>query len=238
MTAPFEGFRAGARATTLPAQFFTEVLPAIEDADELRVTLYALYAITRPGQPILAMRARTMAAEEPLARLFETRGGAAAVRRVLDAATARGVLLSLPLEDGDALYFVHNDGGRRLRDRVTAGAVEVPGGSRAIAAEPARLPSRPAAVYEQEIGLLSGTVQEALAAAEDRYPEFWIVEAIREAALQNARSWAYVSAILQRWEADGRDRTREGGDDDEVTERNSRRIEHGPYEHLVHRGYD
>ena len=125
-SAPFEGFRAGARASTLPAQFFTELLPYIDDADELRVTLYALYAITRPGRTLLAMRASELANEEPLARLFAARGGAAAVRRHIEAAAARGVLLVLPLEDGDLLCFVHNDGGRRLRDRVVAGAVEAP----------------------------------------------------------------------------------------------------------------
>ena len=91
MTAPFEGFRTGARASTLPAQFFTEVLPEIDDAAELRVTLYALYAITRAGRPLLAMRASELAHEEPLARLFVDRGGAATVRRCLDAAAARGV---------------------------------------------------------------------------------------------------------------------------------------------------
>ena len=56
MSADFEGFRAGGRAATLPAQFFTEVLPCIDDPDELRVAAYALYAIARPGKPLLALR--------------------------------------------------------------------------------------------------------------------------------------------------------------------------------------
>ena len=43
----FAGFRTGGLAVTLPAQFFVELLPAIEDEAELRVTLYALYAIAR-----------------------------------------------------------------------------------------------------------------------------------------------------------------------------------------------
>ena len=166
MSAAFEGFRAGARASTLPAQFFTEVLPEIEDVDELRVTLYALYAITRPGRPMLAMRASEMAAEEPLARMFAQRGGASTVRRCLDAAGARGVLLVLPLEDGEALCFVHNDGGVRLRDRVIAGSLDVPGGVRAAVIEVAALPTRPAAVYEQEIGMLTPAVAAAIAEAE------------------------------------------------------------------------
>lgn len=230
VNAPFEGFRAGARAATLPAQFFTELLPAIDDADELRVTLYALYAIARPGRPLLALRASAIAAEEPLARLFATRGGAATVRRCLDAAVARGVLLALPLADGDALCFVHNDGGRRLRDRVAAGAVEVPGGVRVAASEPAPLATRPAAAYEQEIGTLTPGVAAALAEAEQRYPAQWIVEALHEASARNARSWRYAEAILERWQAEGRS--------DEGTGRDPGRSPANPYEHLIHRAYD
>jgi DnaD/phage-associated family protein len=221
VTATFEGFRAGARASTLPAQFFTEVLPEIDDADELRVTLYALYAITRPGRTMLAMRASELAAEEPLARLFAQRGGSAAVRRSLEAAAARGVLLALPLADGDLLCFVHNDGGARLRDRVAAGV---------LIAEPAPRASRPAAVYEQEIGLLTPAVASAIAEAEQTYPAEWIVDALREASARNARSWRYAAAILERWKTEGRD--------DEGTGRDPGRSEANPYEHLIHRGYD
>jgi len=236
MSATFEGFRAGARASTLPAQFFTEVLPEIDDADELRVTLYALYAITRPGRPLLAMRASEMAAEEPLARLFAQRGGASAVRRGLEAAVARGVLLGLPLDggtgEGDLLCFVHNDGGRRLRERVAAGAVEVPGGAKVLLAEPVARPSRPAAVYEQEIGMLTPAVASAIAEAEQKYPAEWIVDALREASARNARSWRYAQAILERWATEGRD-------DDEGTGRDPRgRSSTNPYEHLIHRGYE
>ena len=234
MSAAFEGFRAGARASTLPAQFFTEVLPQIEDADELRVTLYALYAITRPGRPMLAMRASEMAAEEPLARMFAQRGGASTVRRCLDAAGARGVLLVLPVEDGDALCFVHNDGGVRLRDRVVAGSLDVPAidGQRVRAAviEVAARPTRPAAVYEQEIGMLTPAVAAAIAEAEQQYPEEWIVDALREASTRNARSWRYAEAILERWKIEGRD--------DEGTGRDPGRSQANPYEHLIHRGYD
>ena len=230
MTATFEGFRAGARASTLPAQFFTEVLPEIEDADELRVTLYALYAITRPGRTMLAMRASEIAAEEPLARLFAQRGGAAAVRRALEAAAVRGVLLALPLADGDLLCFVHNDGGTRLRDRVAAGALDVPGGTKVLLAEPAPRASRPAAVYEQEIGLLTPAVASAIAEAEQTYPAEWIVDALREASARNARSWRYAAAILERWKTEGRS--------DEGTGRDPGRSEANPYEHLIHRAYD
>ena len=230
--AAFEGFRAGARASTLPAQFFTEVLPGIDDADELRVTVYALYAIARPGNTLLALRGRAIAAEQPLARWYATRGGEAAVRRALDAAAARGVLLALPLEDGDALYFVHNDGGRRLRDRVASGAQALPH-VRVVPHEPTPLASRPAAAYEQEFGMIGPSVEAGLAEAEAKYPAEWIVDAIREAALSRARSWKYIAAILERWATEGRG--------DATTGRTTGQPGTGqpdPYGHLIHRGYE
>ncbi|MCK9486681.1 MAG: DnaD domain protein [Dehalococcoidia bacterium] len=221
--APFEGFRAGQRATALPVQFFTEVLPEIEDATELRVTLYALYAIPRPGR-LAALRVSALAAEQPLARALGERA-AEATRTAAEAAARRGVLLLLPLEDGDALVLVNNDGGRRLRDRIAAGAEAVPGARvapRAVVVET----SAGAAVYEQEIGLLTPSVGAALAEAEQTYPAGWIADALREAARQNKRSWSYAEAILRRWQTEGRD--------DEATTGHPGRSD-DPYAHLYRR---
>src|SRR5262249_38210484 len=66
-------------------------------------------------------------------------------------------------------------------------------------------PGRPVQVYEQEIGALTPAVAEALAVASERWPEPWIVDALRMAATHNARSWRYAQAILERWETEGRD---------------------------------
>jgi DnaD/phage-associated family protein len=221
----FEGFRTGTRATAIPSQFFTELLPEIEDATELRVTLYALYAITRPGS-LPVMRASAIAAEEPMARAFAHHGGAKAVRVALEAAVARGVLRSLALEDGDLLVAVNTEAGRRLLDRIASGAEAAPGGGVVVRLEPAGTPSRPAQVYEQEIGLLTPAVTSALVEAEAKYPAAWVVDAIRLAAVNNARSWRYAEAILRRWETEGRD--------DESAERSAGRPAN-PFDALIHR---
>lgn len=220
----FEGFRAGQRAQAIPVQFFTEVLPEIADPDELRVTLYALYALGRPGrQP--ALRVSELVAEVPLVQVYGDRT-ATVVPAALEAAAARGVLLRVALEDGDALVLVNNDGGRRLRDRIVAGSEEVPGARPAARISVAPV-SRPAEAYEQEIGTLSPSVAAALAEAEGTYPPGWIVDALREAGRQNKRSWAYAEAILRRWQAEGRS--------DEVTTGDSGR-QPDPYAHLYRRG--
>lgn len=59
--------------------------------------------------------------------------------------------------------------------------------------------------YEGEIGILtpmvSANIQEALEV--DNIPPDWIVAAIGEASRNNKRNWAYVSAILKNWKANG-----------------------------------
>src|SRR5262249_17957701 len=59
-------------------------------------------------------------------------------------------------------------------------------------------------LYEQNIGVLTPMLAEELREAERRYPSEWTAEAFRLAVQQNKRKWAYVHAILKRWETEGR----------------------------------
>lgn len=235
----FEGFRAGQRATTLPVQFFTDLLEVIDDPDELRVTLYALYAIPRPGRAH-AMRVSALAAEAPLARHYERVAPAGlagdafeVVRRAVVLAASRGTLLTLDLDatdgpDNDALVFVNNEAGRRLRDRIASGLEAPPSGGRVVTRSIAK-PEGAVAVYEAEIGMLSPSVAAALGEAEQTYSTAWVADALREAARQNKRSWSYAEAILRRWKAEGRQ-------DEAVEGHPGRRPGRAdPYEHLYRR---
>lgn len=230
----FEGFVAGGAATPLPSQFFVEVLPEIEDEAELRVTLYALYAMGRKRGELRAVRASELAAESPLSRSFDRHGGPEAVRAAVAAALAsaadRGTFVATPLADGDTLFFINNDAGRRALLRVRSGALEVPG-ARALPAAPRERQPRVAETYEQEIGVLTPSVAEALAAAVERWPEQWVVDAIRLAAIRNARSWRYAEAVLERWEAEGRDDATTGT----AAPRATTDRDHGPYEKVIRR---
>jgi DnaD/phage-associated family protein len=59
--------------------------------------------------------------------------------------------------------------------------------------------------YEQNIGLLTPLIVDALHSASERYPSAWVEEAIVLATQANRRSWRYIQRILERWEAEGRD---------------------------------
>ena len=211
LPAPFEGFRTGTRAITLPAELFVELIPTIDDEAELRVTLHALFAIQRLRGALRAVRRSELAADTALLRGLAACGGPTALPPALAAAVARGALVDCPLDDGDVLYFANNEGGRRLRDRVASGAHPLAGGPRPAPLATTEAQGAPAAVYEQEIGALTPTVASLLHEAEARYSTDWIVEALRLAAANNARSWRYADAILRRWETEGRtDETAQG----------------------------
>ena len=54
--------------------------------------------------------------------------------------------------------------------------------------------------------ILKETMGEELRAAEQDYPPSWIEEAIRLAVERNARNWRYIRRVLERWQAEGKDR--------------------------------
>jgi DNA replication protein len=59
-------------------------------------------------------------------------------------------------------------------------------------------------LYEQNIGLLTPMIANQLEDAADHYPAEWIESAFSEAVQRNKRNWKYISAILKRWETEGR----------------------------------
>ena len=214
----FAGFTAGARATAIPSAFFTELLPLIEDADELRVTLYVIYALgRRKGYPRF-VTLRELRAESPLlASLGNASDGATIARleRGLAGAFERGGLLRLDLEVGgrpeqETLVFLNAPSDRRARERIRRGQLEL---GRFLPHESGTSVSNRDNVfqlYEENIGPLTPLVAEELQEAERLYPYEWLEEALKESALQNKRSWRYAAAILRRWATEGRKRETPG----------------------------
>lgn len=59
------------------------------------------------------------------------------------------------------------------------------------------------AIYEKNISPLTPIIAEELKKAKSEYPEQMIKQAIIESAKNNARSWRYISRILERWQGEG-----------------------------------
>ena len=211
----FAGFPSRSEATAVPAAFFSEVLPALDDLLELKVFLVALRRIKRQKGSVRWVSDAELRDAAELAGNSPQSIGAAA-----DAAAARGLLVHLRLAETEiparCAYFLNDAEGRKAASRVRAGAVELADGVAAadpapIAAQGAPAPLNIFRLYEDTIGTIPGAgVAEELADAEANFPDDWITDAFGEAAAQNVRRWAYVRAILARWREEGREGPKDG----------------------------
>lgn len=216
----FVGFSPGkARMVEVPAAFFSDLLPLVDDLAELKVILFCFWALPQKDEKYRYLRRQDFAASEDLMRGLTACAPSADVQALLDAALARAVLrgallcAELELDDRtEALYFMNTALGRAGAEQLQAGAWR-PGD----AANPVEiLPERPNIyrLYEANIGPLTAMIADALKAAERDYPPEWIEEAMREAVERNKRSWRYIQSILRRWEAEGKSREVSGRTDE------------------------
>lgn len=204
----FAGFPARGQATAVPNAFFTDVLPALAgDHAALLVALHAMRLLQlRRGTPRF-LREGELAADASLARALDAAGlPRESIAPALGRAVQCGVLLALEVQRDarrERLYFLNAPADKRALEGVrAAGRVEGLGAVTATAPPPAERPTI-FALYESVIGTLSPLIAEELMEAERLYPAEWLERAFREAAARNARSWRYVTAILERWAIEG-----------------------------------
>jgi DNA replication protein len=192
---PFEGFSANETFSPLPDTFFRRLLAEIDDLDELKVTLYALWRLTAARGTARFLR------EEDFAGC-----GAREVASGLQRAVGRGTLLQVEHESG-RFYFLNSPYGRLAAEALRSGRWH-----------PASSPSPPPPpinlfqLYEDNIGPLTPILADAIQDAENTYSTAWVAEAIAIAAKRNKRNWKYIESILKRWEAEGRAEKQDRGD--------------------------
>ena len=202
----FSGFPSGkVQVTPLPNLFFSELCPAIDDLAELKVTLHVFWLLAhRKGNAMTRVTLSELRADRTLMQSLAACDAQPddALTRALAAATERGTLLHRAI-DGDDVYFLNDDAGRRAYEKSERAEGALPRGA---AREPAPVVDRPNifALYEQNIGLLTPMLSEELKDAEHEYPAEWVEDAFRIAVKQNKRSWAYISGILKRMKTEGR----------------------------------
>jgi DnaD/phage-associated family protein len=88
-------------------------------------------------------------------------------------------------------------------------------------------------LYEQNIGMLTPMIAEALQEAEKLYPAEWIESAFKEAVALNKRSWKYIARILERWAIEGKDDGKSRRDSKKEDDRD--KYIRGKYGHMVKR---
>jgi DNA replication protein len=205
----FTGFPEGKlRLTQIPNLFFSDLLPIIDNMAELKVTLYAFWALTQREGKVRYLRLADFLNDT---QFIQGLGPTTqlATDNLLDGverAVARGTFLHINVESADGkmdLYFLNTEKGRTAVEGITKGEWRPnPDEDEPITL----LVERPNifVLYEQNIGPLTPMVADELRDAEQTYPPRWIEEAIQLAVENNVRKWRYVVSILERWRQEGK----------------------------------
>ena len=239
MDSSFKGFPPRAEVTPLPNIFFSEVLPLMEDAVEVKVVMQIFFLLSRrKGYPRFVSFSELMHDPVIIKGLGEIPTNLEIMlKKALATAVQSGILLHIPIDVqklSDDAYFINNQAERETVRKILEGSLKIPQVEIRKVEEPARgQPSDIYNLYEQNIGMLTPILAEELQEAEHRYPAEWIQDAFREAVRANARSWKYIHSILKRWEREGKNDGKPVGDSRQ--ERDPDKYVRGKYGHMVRR---
>ncbi|MDX1416430.1 MAG: DnaD domain protein [Candidatus Promineifilaceae bacterium] len=231
----FPGFPEGKqRLTTVPNLFFSELLPAIDHLAELKVTLYAFWALNQQDGRVRFMRLTDFLNDTIFLKGLgpTTNLASAALMEGIERAVARGTFLHVNIDSADGhldIYFLNTERGRSAVEGITRGEWRPWDDD----FEPISLMmERPNVfvLYEQNIGALTPLIADELRDAEKTYPNEWIAEAIKFAVENNVRRWRYVVTILERWRQEGR---KDDGTSRRVTQEQLRKQVPDEYKDIV-----
>ena len=205
----FSGFPPGKqRLTPIPNLFFSELLPAIDNLAELKVTMYAFWALSQQEGAVRYLRLTDFLSDTIFVNGLgsTTQAAADALMEGIERAVARGTFLHVNVEGADGhmdLYFLNSERGRTAVEGITKGEWRPwPDEDQPVSL----LVDRPNifVLYEQNIGALTPIIADELRDAEQTYPPQWIEEAIKIAVENNVRRWRYIVTILERWRLEGK----------------------------------
>jgi DnaD/phage-associated family protein len=234
----FAGFPQGKhRLFSLPAAFITELLPQIDDLAELQVTLFCFYGIQQREGRFRYLRYEDFLGSDPLMQALQAAAPDVPAEQILEtalnAACERGSILRATVESLDlimereTLYFINAAPGRSAVEQIARGEWSIGDGAKPVEI----MPERPTIyrLYEENIGPLTPMIADTLKDAELEYSTRWIEDAIRLAVENNARSWKFIQAVLERWKQEGK--THEVAQ--EPAERGGRRFVNGQYADFI-----
>ena len=188
----FKGFTDSESFTQLPDSFFHQLLNQIDNAEELKVTLYFLWRAEHMDGAFRALQEDDFNTKELGLSAEEIQAG-------LENAVKRGSILRVRKEL--AVYFLLNSPrGRATVQAIERGTWKPEGAGSALPLERPNI----FRLYEENIGPLTPLIADALKDAEDTYSAEWVAETVDLAVRNNKRSWRYCEAILKRWKEEGR----------------------------------
>ncbi len=214
----FSGFAAGkTRFTAIPNDFFSEILPIVDDLAELKAILYTFWQLGQKDGDTRYLRLQDVLVDlvylEGLAETPEEQQQIA--RDAFTRAAQRGVLIEVTVKrsgDTETWYFLNSQKGREAVERLRLGdfkSLMHDIDDVVVGLEKER--PNIFLLYEQNIGMVTPMLADKLRQAERDYPQNWIFDAFSLSIERNKRSWAYISHILQDWAKNGKDQPSQAG---------------------------
>ena len=210
------------RQVPVPSPLLGSLLERIDDLAELKCTLRVVSMLSeKRGYPRF-LTLREIQADENLARALPDSGkdkSSDLIEKALGRSVKRGTLSFVLIGSGrkrQPIFGLNSESDRAALAKLA----NKPPQDAPTEYEPlAPPPERPNIfeMYEQNIGLLSPIISDQLREAEAMYHMDWIADAFSEAVANNKRSWRYISAILERWEREGRGHGESGRHLEKVT---------------------
>ena len=185
----------------IPASFFTELLPVIQNFPQLRLMLYLFWHQEQQDRKIPYFTDTELSADPELLRMM---GGKQGLENGLTGLVELGALLKAEHASLDQPhFFINNPRGRAACDAIHDGRWREKKGLHA-AIQLTKKPPNIFKLYEKNIGAITPIMADILKEDEQQYPSDWIDEAVHIAVTRNVRNWKYVQAILERWQKEGR----------------------------------
>lgn len=205
MDEKFPGFEESKKKfSALPDQFFRELLPAIDDLNELKITIYLLWCAYRLGDFGTAFSLQDILQDSVFIEGLQGDGKdkEKLVSQCLQLAVERGSLIRVERPAGQATaFFINSPRGRAAAELLRRGSTAENGVKPTLDSLQPNLFQ----LYEENIGPLTPIIADTLRDAQEAYPQGWVEEAIQLAVKNNVRRWKYVEGILKRWQEEGKD---------------------------------
>jgi DnaD/phage-associated family protein len=215
----FTGFLKSVQATPVPDPMLGILLQDITDISELKVTLRGFWLTNQRKGSVRPIHINEFLNDKVLTeglRHYDSSPEDAIRNGLLMATNRQTFIRYAPSQDDatDTYYLINTEAHRQAipsmdDDKVTLSHQPLT----QYANYHANTDSSDQNIfllYENNIGTISPILADQLREAENTYPWPWITEAFKIAVDQNARSWAYISAILRRWTDEGKNSGKSG----------------------------
>lgn len=186
--------------TRVPNAVLGRVLSTIDDADEIKLILRAIWLLEHQrGYPRyitsdVLRRDRVLSVAIPDQSDFD---------RILKSAIERGVFVEVNISDNICLMF-NTESARRASIEVSASTSDLDKDNNGWESPAASTGHADAfRAYEENIGILSPMIRQSILAELENFTDEHITHAIRIAVENESRSWSFVAGVLRRWARDG-----------------------------------